>query len=143
MKLEKKKQLFARTLGVGKGRIVFNKTMLSDIKEAITKQDVRDLIISGAVKIKEIKGRKKIVKRTTRRRAGSIKIKKKSGKREYIIITRKLRAYLAYLKKMNLMPLEDIYRLRKEIRAKNFKSLSQFKERISEVKKWSYQEEED
>ena len=93
MKLERKKALVARTLGIGKGRVYFNSQRLSELKEAITKQDIKDLLASGAISIKEKKGRKKIVKRSIRRRAGSIKKKPKKTKREYIIITRKLRTY--------------------------------------------------
>ena len=44
MKLEGKKDLVARTLGVGKGRIVFNVQRLEEIKQAITKQDIKDLV---------------------------------------------------------------------------------------------------
>ena len=79
MQLNKKKELAARTLKVGKGRIVFNKERLSDIKEAITKQDIRELLRDKAIIITAIQGRRKIVKRKTRRRAGSIKKKVKSA----------------------------------------------------------------
>jgi large subunit ribosomal protein L19e len=135
MRLEKKKELFARALGVGKNRISLNTNMLAEIKEAITKQDVRDLLAAGAVTIKEIKGRALIVKRKTRRRAGSIRQKVKNSKRGYIILTRKLRSYLATLKKTNKLSTELIRDLRKEIRARAFKSLAHMKERISEVTK--------
>ena len=73
MNLEKKKMLAARTLGVGKARIIFNVARINEIKEAITKQDIRDLAADKAILIREIKGTKKKVKRKTRRRAGSIK----------------------------------------------------------------------
>ena len=73
MKLEKKKELASRTLNVGKGRIAFVSSRNKEIKEAITKQDIRDLVIDGAIVIKEVKGRKKIVGRKNKRRAGKIK----------------------------------------------------------------------
>ena len=59
MKLDKK-QLVARTFNVGIDRIVFNKERLAEIKEAITKQDIRDLTKDGAITIREIKGRRKV-----------------------------------------------------------------------------------
>jgi len=41
MKLDKKKNLAKRVLNVGKERIIFVKERLSEIKEAITKQDIK------------------------------------------------------------------------------------------------------
>jgi len=87
MKLEGKKELASRALGIGKKRIVFNKERISEIKEAITKQDIRDLLKDKAIFINEIKGRKKIVRRKTRRRAGSVKKKVNNRKRDYMNIT--------------------------------------------------------
>ncbi len=130
MKLENKKRLAARTLNIGVNRIIFNTTRLKEIKEAITKQDIKDLLKDKAIAIKEIKGSRKIVKRKTRRRQGSIKKKVKKTKREYITLTRKLRAYLAHLKKTNQLTQEDFQELRKQIRAKQFRSLSQLKEKL-------------
>jgi len=108
---------------------------LSEIKEAITKQDIKDLKQSGAITIKEKKGRRKIQKRKTRRRAGSIKKKVNTRKKDYMTLTRKLRKYLSVLKEKSKISSEDFTQLRKEIRTKDFKSLAHMKERISGVKK--------
>ena len=64
MNLGKKKQLAARTLGVGKSRVHFVNENLNEIKEAITKQDIRDLVSSGAIKVKEVKGRRKVLRKS-------------------------------------------------------------------------------
>ncbi len=133
MKLEKKKILAAKTLGVGKGRIVLNQTRLADIKEAITKQDIRDLFADKAILIKEIHGRKTLEKRTTRRRAGSIRKRINNGKKEYMRITRKLRRHLAELKRKSLIKPEHYEKLRKEIRARIFKNKNHFKERVVHI----------
>ena len=101
----------------------------------MTKQDIKDLKAGVAIMIKEIKGRKKIIKRKTRRRAGSRKKKVNSSKQKYVKLTRKLRSYLSFLKSQNKISQEDFIKLRKEIRASSFKSLSQMKERIMEIKK--------
>lgn len=130
MDLTKKKELTARTLNVGKDRIVFNTQRLDEIKEAITKQDIKDLLNSKAIIIKEISGRRKNIKRKLRRRSGSIKKKPKSRKREYIIITRKLRNYLSHLKRKGVISIENYYSLRKDIRTRTIKSLAQIKEKI-------------
>ncbi|MEK6892981.1 MAG: 50S ribosomal protein L19e [Nanoarchaeota archaeon] len=131
MNLGKKKILAARTLGVGKDRIVFNIKRLSDIKEAITKQDIRDLLNAHAIFVKEPKGRKTKVKKRSRRRAGSIRKKIKGGKREYIILTRKLRAHLAELKRKGEITPEKLLKMRREIKSHAFKSKAHMKEVIS------------
>jgi large subunit ribosomal protein L19e len=133
MKLENKKELAARTLGVGKGRIIFNQNSLASIKEAITKQDIRDLVNAGAIRIKEISGRKAVQKRTTRRRAGSIRNKHINTKRVYITLARKLRRHLFSLRDRKSIKNEHYVILRKEIKMHSFRSLSHMKERFKEM----------
>ena len=128
MKLENKKGFIAKVLGVGKGRIILNNLRLAEIKEALTRQDIKDLFASGAISIREIKGRKMIVKRRTRRRYGSIKQPAVNKKRVYMIITRKLRAYISELLKGEKLTKEQYLGLRKEIRASNFKNKAHLKE---------------
>ncbi|PIN90170.1 hypothetical protein COU57_04290 [Candidatus Pacearchaeota archaeon CG10_big_fil_rev_8_21_14_0_10_32_14] len=128
MKLDKKKNLTARTLGVGKGRIVFVKERLNEIKEAITKQDIHDLKKDGAIIIKEIKGRSKVIKRKRQRNDGKVRRKVNVRKKNYIIMTRKLRSYLKHLKAGGEISREDFIDLRKKIRNKHFDSLRSMKE---------------
>ena len=135
MRLENKKELAARALKVGKERITFNSQRLAEIKEAITKQDMKDLRSSGAIKILDKSGRKKIVKRKTRKKAGSVRKKVKNSKEKYMTLTRKFRAHLKNLKISGKISKEDFSELRKEIRASSFRSLAHLKERIAEVKK--------
>ena len=66
MNLRKKKILASKVLNVGKNRIRFVTDNLLEIKEAITKQDIRDLYSKGIIVIKPIKGRTKTNSRTTR-----------------------------------------------------------------------------
>jgi large subunit ribosomal protein L19e len=131
MKLENKKALASRTLNVGRNRIIFNTERLSELKEAITKQDIRDLLASGAIHIKEKSGRKTKKQRRTRRRAGSIKKTVANSKAHYVSLTRKLRSHLAHLKKTNQMTGENVTKVRKEIRASAFRSLAHMKEHIA------------
>lgn len=133
MQLNKKKELASRVLGVGKGRIVFNKEALEEIKEALTKQDIKDLVKANSIFVKEISGTLKKKKRKTRRRSGSIKKKVNQRKRDYMTITRKLRAYISELRKHGTLSSEEYWKLRKEIRAKSFKSKAHMKERISHM----------
>lgn len=128
MKLEKKKKLVARVLKIGKERIWFSSENLAEIKEAITKQDIKDLFQQGIIKIKPVKGRKKIKKRRTKRREGKIKKKVKKRKQEYVKITRKLRYYIKELKRQGKIDKKEYWELRKKIRARDFKSKVQLKE---------------
>ena len=130
MKLDLKKKLAANALKVGIGRIQFNNNRLDEIKEAITKQDIRDLAADGAIKIKEISGRRKNVKRKTRRRIGKIKVKVKKRKQEYVKITRKLRNYVSELKKQETIDNEKYRELRKKIKNREFKSKRNLKQGI-------------
>ena len=138
MKLENKKLLAAKSLEVGVNRIRFNSERLAEIKEAITKQDIRDLFASGAIIIKEIKGRRAIVRRKRRRGPGHIKKPIRNAKRDYITLTRKLRSLIADLRRKETIKDELYWKIRKEIRAHIFKSKAQLKERISAegAKKW-------
>jgi len=134
MNLSKKKKLVKRTLNIGEDRIVFLESRLEEIKDAITKQDIRDLVKSGAIIIKERKGRKK-VQRTKSRSTGNIRKKAKKKKREYIIITRKLRRYLKGFEAEGKILKEDVTDMRKKIRNREFRSAAHLKEYIGGIKK--------
>ena len=132
MNLTKKKELSAKVLKVGKNRIIFIESHLNEIKEAITRQDILDLHKSGAIQIREIKGRKKIVRRKHRRGIGKVKNKVNNRKEEYVIITRKLRTFLKYLLKRGQVDKEQYLDIRKKIRARKFKSKRHLKESFEE-----------
>ena len=134
MNLRKKKTLAAKTLGVGKERIVFLEPRKDEIKEAITRQDILDLYKNGAIRVKEMEGRKKQVKRKNRRRMGKIKNPVKDRKQEYVMITRKLRTFAKHLLKTKQIDKEKHYSIRKMIRARRFKSRRQLKENLGEIK---------
>ena len=127
MNLTKRKELAAKVLGVGKGRIIFDSAPLSEIKEAITKQDIRDMFAEGIISIREIKGRRQKEKRKTRRGEGKLKRTIKSGKRGYIILVRK---HVKELLLQNKITKEQYRDLRKKIRARTFKDKSHLKEHL-------------
>lgn len=143
MNLSKKKELAARTLKVGKERIMFVSGRLDEIKEAITKQDIRDLQKEGAIIIKGIKGRKKNLKKKTRRSTGNIRKKVKKRKQEYVKTTRKLRSFVAEMKKQGKLSKEDVKEIRKKIRNRLFKSKAHLRDYIGGLKKWESQNEEE
>lgn len=135
MDLKKKKILASKTLSVGIKRISFDSEHLAEIKEAISKQDIRDLYGQGIISIKEIRGRRRVEKRKTRRKKGSIRKMVRGGKRKYIILTRKFRAYILELRRKNLISPEIYKKIRKEIRASIYKSKAQMKEHIDNLEK--------
>ncbi len=133
MNLRKKKQLAAQVLKVGKKRICLNNEALAEIKEAITKQDIKDLYKDGIILIKPIKGKKKIKRRKTKRGPGKIKKKIKHRKQDYVKITKKLRAYLKQLKSQRKIDNELFLKLRKKIRMRDFRSKMHLKEYLGGI----------
>lgn len=134
MNLSNKKKLAARTFKVGKGRIVFVNARIAEIKEAITKRDIRDLYETGAILVKEIKGRRKKMKTKKLRSRGNVRKTIRNRKRNYVILTRKLRKHLKGLKQQGKISNENFKEARKKIRNKEFKSKSNLKEYLGESK---------
>ena len=136
MNLRTKKQLAARAFNVGKERIIFVNERLDEIKEAITKQDMKDLHKEGAVKIREVSGRKTVKKKKSRS-PGNIRKKARSSKRDYMIMTRKLRKYAKDLKMKGELSKDEFAGIRKKIRNKAFKSKAHMKEYTERKNKFS------
>jgi len=134
MNLAKRKALAAKVLGVGKNRVIFVKENLAEIKEAITRMDILDLHKNGAIRIREVSGRKKIVQRKHRRRTGKIKGNVSNRKAEYVIITRKLRKFVRGLVRTGKVGKDRNREVRKQIRARKFRSKRQLKENLEEGK---------
>ena len=130
MNLSKKKELARRALGVGKSRIVFMESRKEDIKEAITKQDIRDLQADGAIVIKGIRGRRKVEKKRNRS-VGNVRKNVNTRKRDYVVMTRKLRRYVAEMKKLGKLSAEDEKEIRKRIRNRVFRSKAHLKEHLT------------
>jgi len=130
MNLRNKKQLIARTLKVGINRIILNSEMRNEIKEAITRQDIKDLVKEGVIKIKEVKGRKKKVKRKTRRKIGSKKIIVKKRKQKHMQLVRKLRGRIRSLK--GRISKEKYVELRKKVNSGNIKNQAHLEELLKE-----------
>ena len=134
MNLSKKKNLAARTLKVGKARIVFLDSRKDEIKEAITKQDIKDLQKEGAIIVKPVKGRKKNTKRKHKRGVGKVKKNIKDRKKNYVTMTRKLRKHISGLKTEGKISREDFIDIRKKIKNKKFSSLNNLKAQIKTLK---------
>ena len=135
MNLRNKKKLAARSFKIGKDRIVFLKSRIEEIKEAITRQDIRDLKKEGAIVIKEIRGKRKKKRKSKRRVEGRVRKKVKKRKKKYVILTRKLRKYVSEMKKRGNLSREEVVEIRKKIRNKLFRSLSHLKEHVRGMRK--------
>jgi len=135
MNLSKKKNLAARTLGVGKDRIIFVKSRLDEIKEAITKQDILELHREKAIIIKEIGGRKKIEKKKRKRKTGNIRKKLYQRKENYILLTKKLRMLISDMKRQEKLSPEEVKDIRRKIKNKVFRSREGLKEYLRSLKK--------
>lgn len=77
MKLTNQKRIAAKLLKVGINRVLFDETKLKEIKEAITKEDIRALIKDGAIKARQKKGISSF-------RSKKIKIQKRKGRKQGI-----------------------------------------------------------
>ncbi len=130
MNLRAKKQLAANTLGVGKERILFVNERIEEIKEALTKEDIRQLKEDGAIIVKEIKGRKKVIKKKKKRGPGNIRKNVNRRKKDYVIMTRKLRKIVADRKRKGELVENEVKDLRKKIRNKMFRSEAHLKRYI-------------
>ncbi len=135
MNLRTKKTLATGALKVGRARIVFLKSRMDEIKEAITKQDIKDLKQEGAILVKDTGGRKKSVKRKNKRGTGSIRKKVNVRKRTYVIMTRKLRKIVAGMKLRGEIDKAETKDIRNKIRNRIFKSGAHLKKYVKELKK--------
>lgn len=74
MKLNNQKRMASKVLKIGIKKVKFNQDRLADIKEGITRSDIRTLIIGKAIKAEHIRG-------ISRSRARKIIIQKRKGRR--------------------------------------------------------------
>lgn len=126
--LQTRKDIASKVLKVGLNRVWFDPSRLDDIKSAITRNDIKDLIKEEAIKKRAVKGvkrragKKHILRKKKGRKKGPGKIKKYIVKRktEYIILIRKLRSYLRALKNRGMINSKEYQKLRRYARAGEF-----------------------
>lgn len=75
MKLQVQKRLASSILKRSKKKVTIDNTRLEDVKEAITRFDIKSLIKDGAIKVKPVKGPSKV-------RTRKLKEQKKKGRRK-------------------------------------------------------------
>ncbi|MFN3527653.1 MAG: 50S ribosomal protein L19e [Candidatus Altarchaeaceae archaeon] len=145
MDIKNKKELAARTFGVGKDRVYFDPLKLEEIKKAITKEDIRNLKKENIIKIKPKKGisrgraRKRDLQRKKGRRRGhgSRKGTKNARLNQKNMWIRRIRALRSVLKEMRDKKEIDTKTYRKlylMAKGNTFKSVKALKEYINTIK---------
>lgn len=136
--LKAKKTMAAKVLGVGLNKVWFDPSRLNEIKEAITKQDIADLIKDKAIKKKPDEG--------VKRRAGKLKLKRKNKgrkrnegrirlrtrKQDYHKRIRKMRNFLKTFKKNEQISKKRYYELYGWLKAGVIKNRQGIIERINQ-----------
>ena len=145
MELKVQKRIAADVLKCSKNRVVFDSDRLSDIKEAITKVDIRSLVNEGAIKVRPIKGtsrikaRKRALQRSKGRQKGFGKRKGKKGarltkKRAWINKVRVQREFVKELREKELITTNAYQQLYLKIKGGFFRSKRHIKLYIDEHK---------
>jgi len=133
MNLSVQKRMAASILKAGKNRIIFDNSKLNEIKEAITKRDIRNLINSGVIKLDQKHGfssfrinKLRAQKRKGKRKGlGSRKGKKTARlgrKKKWMIKVRVQRKFLKYLKQNKLISIHVYRKIYKMIKSDVFRS---------------------
>jgi large subunit ribosomal protein L19e len=131
MNLKTQKKQAAKVLKASKNRVFFDPERLEDIKEAITKTDIRGLISEGAIKKYQKKGTShvRIVKHNSQRRKGlrkgpsTRKGKKTINKKKvWMQKVRTLRAFLRELRESKLIKKETYTDLYLKVKGNYFRS---------------------
>jgi len=143
MKLSSKKRIAASIYGISPKRIKLDPERLSEIKEAITKSDMRSLIRQGVITklnkrgISRSRARKLLIQRRKGRRYGKGTIKGSHAarlprKQEWINKVRSQRGLLKELKKKGLLSVYNYRVLRNKIKGGFFRSRRHIKLFIDE-----------
>ena len=145
MKLTVQKRLAASILNCSPKRVVFHSERLDEIKEAITREDIRGLIAVGAIirepkrGISRVRANKRLVQYRKGRRKGKGSQKGKAtarlpSKTEWIAKVRLQRAFLADLKEKKLLAPTTIREMYKKIKGGYFRNKRHVKLYLEERK---------
>lgn len=139
--LRPQKRMAAKALNVGENKIWFDPERANEIKEAITQQDIIDLIKDKAIKRKPHLGQKRragkinLKRKRKGRRRGPGHIRKTIGKSDYMHRIRKLRSFLKSLRDMNKIDNAEYRRIYGLLKAGMFKNKQAVTEYINERQK--------
>lgn len=145
MKVNNQKRIAAEVLKCGANRVWFDDSRLDEIKEAITKSDIRRLVGDKAIKAKPLKNKsrfsaRKILKQKRKgRRKGSGKRKGKRtarlpDKKVWMIKVRLQRAFIKELRDKDIISPANYGILYKKVKGGFFRSKRHIKLYITENK---------
>jgi large subunit ribosomal protein L19e len=148
MNLTSKRRVAALLLKVGENRVSMDSTKLQEVKDAITRGDIRSLINKGVISAKRatsqshVRSREIKVQKRKGRRAGKgsrkgVATSRQQPKSQWMDRVRLQRQFLSELKEKNLI-INDTYRtLRNKIKGGYFRSRRHIKLYLDEQKLWS------
>lgn len=133
MKLNNQKRLAASVLGISSKRVKLDPERLTEIKEAITKSDIRALMREGAITsihkrgVSRNRARDNIIQRKKGRRYGKGSLKgvstsRLSRKTAWINRVRSQREFIKYLKQKGVLSVYNYRLLRNKIKGGFFRS---------------------
>jgi large subunit ribosomal protein L19e len=145
MKVSGQKTISARILGVGKNKVWFDKNKLSEIKEAITKADLRSLIGQRIIQKKpdqgtsRVRARKRIIQRRKGRQTGQGSRKGKRtarlGRKEtWMIQVRSQRMFIKELKAKSIIEIRTYRNLYSKVKGGYFRNKRHIKLYLNENK---------
>ena len=145
MKLKNQKRIAAQVLKVGKTSVKFDPERLSDIKEAITKADIRGLVSDNAITKKpsgsqsKSRLRKRLAQKRKGRQKGSGRKKGKktarlSKKAIWMVKARIQRSYLKELREKKLIEVKTYRDIYKKVKGNYFRSKNHIKLYLTENK---------
>jgi large subunit ribosomal protein L19e len=134
MSAESQRRLASEILGVGKNKILFDKNKIEDIKKAITRLDIKELIKEGAIKVR-IKKKIKVKREKRNKGVGHTRVKVKRRKEKYVRKIRKLRKYIQEMADKKILANDEKKHLRKMAKAGELKSLRHLQEYITSIMK--------
>jgi large subunit ribosomal protein L19e len=141
--LRDKRELAARTLGVGANRIKFEPEFIEDVLDAITRGDIRSLVTARTIYIAKKKGTSRgrtrarhLKTRKHGRGPGSKKGRKtaRQGKKQiWVKKVRAMRRHIKILKNRNDISNKAYWSLYTKINGGHVRSLSHLRELVKEV----------
>jgi len=149
MNLRNQKKLSAKILKTGKHKVAFSPDGLSEIKEAITRADLKSLIKKGLITKKKSKGVSRGRKREQRKKKKTKGMGKRKGtyktrnpkKRMWINKVRPQRRLLKLLKKKGVIASQEFKRLYALIKGNFFRSVNHLKLYLNKMKEKQGSEE--
>lgn len=139
--MAKQRRIAAKVLKVGEGRVWIDPESISDVEEAITRADIRDLIEEGVIRKKPKRGvsrgraRIRALKKSLGRRKGHGSRKgtqgaRRSKKRQWIIRIRALRRRLKELRAEGVIDKSMYHRLYNKAKGGEIKSVARLEAMI-------------